>query len=393
MSHPQPVDVLIVGSGPAGLSTALHLAQIDAGWTERMVVVEKAVHPRPKLCGGGVTRPGEAVLARLGLPFEPPHVPVREVRFVYGQQVYALHAEPAFRVTRREVFDHWLVEQAQARGVAVRQGEAVRGITLQPDGVEVVTEKTVFRAQVVVAADGSRSFVRRALKWPAGAHPPLARLLEVLTPEAESPRPDDPFARGVAVFDFTPMASGVQGYTWDFPSLVGGRRMMNRGIFDSRIRAERPRAPLKAALAKALARQGRQLAAYPLQGHPIRWFDPAGVFAMPRVLLAGDAAGVDPFVGEGIAFALGYGGVAAAAIADAFARRDFRFADYRTRLLRDPIVSPLAGRTALAKFLYRLRSPRWIALGWRLAPLIVRLLAWFRPAVMPFPSPRLHKVR
>ncbi|MFW6097498.1 MAG: FAD-dependent monooxygenase, partial [Chloroflexota bacterium] len=49
------VDVLIVGSGPSGMSTALHLVQADAGWAERILVVDKAVHPREKLCGGGVT--------------------------------------------------------------------------------------------------------------------------------------------------------------------------------------------------------------------------------------------------------------------------------------------------------------------------------------------------
>jgi len=49
------VDVLIVGSGPSGASTALHLARRDPAWAGRVVIVEQAVHPREKLCGGGVT--------------------------------------------------------------------------------------------------------------------------------------------------------------------------------------------------------------------------------------------------------------------------------------------------------------------------------------------------
>ena len=52
----EEVDVVIVGGGPAGVSTALHLLQLDPGWAGRMVVLEKAAHPREKLCGGGMGR-------------------------------------------------------------------------------------------------------------------------------------------------------------------------------------------------------------------------------------------------------------------------------------------------------------------------------------------------
>ena len=74
MAQVESVDVLIIGSGPAGMSTALHLVQADQAWADRIVVIEKAVHPRDKLCGGGVTRAGEDILGRLGLSFDPPHV-------------------------------------------------------------------------------------------------------------------------------------------------------------------------------------------------------------------------------------------------------------------------------------------------------------------------------
>ena len=41
-------DILIVGSGPAGTSTALHLVKSDPSWAGRIVIVDKAVHPRDK---------------------------------------------------------------------------------------------------------------------------------------------------------------------------------------------------------------------------------------------------------------------------------------------------------------------------------------------------------
>lgn len=58
----------------------------------------------------------------------------------------------------------------------MRQGESVKEITPHDDHVEVVTELATFRAKVVVAADGSRSYVRRKLKW-AGDEPGTNELM------------------------------------------------------------------------------------------------------------------------------------------------------------------------------------------------------------------------
>lgn len=388
MSQPEKIDVLIIGSGPAGTSTALHLLQIDPAWAGRMVLVDKAIHPREKLCGGGVTQAGENILSGLGLSFEPPHISVRELRLVYGNEAYLVQDNPVFRVTRRDEFDHWLVRQAQQQGVTVRQGEAVTDIRPGEDYIEVVTERAIFHAQVVVGADGSRSLVRRKLKWNKGL--PLARLLEVLTPEAgEKPA----FQSGVAVFDFSTTKAGLQGYYWDFPSLIKGRAFMNRGIFDSRARPERSRIPLKQSLARSLAERERNLEDYQLKGHPIHWFDKKGRFAMPRVILTGDAAGVDPLLGEGISFALGYGEVAAKAIADAFEQRNFNFEDYRKRILSHPLLSTLPVRTGLARFIYRLKHPWQIRLLWRVTGLIIRGFNWYRPNAAMTSSFQLRKIR
>ena len=123
MTQIEYVDVLIVGSGPSGVSTALHLVKQDPAWAERLIVVDKAVHPREKLCGGGVTHLGTNVLAGLGLSFEPQHFTVREARLVYEDLSYSFHGDPVIRITRRDEFDHWLVQKAEERGVTVRQGE------------------------------------------------------------------------------------------------------------------------------------------------------------------------------------------------------------------------------------------------------------------------------
>ncbi len=386
MTKIEEVDILIIGSGPAGSSTALHLVQQNPQWASRIVMVDKAVHPREKLCGGGVTHIGQNILARLGLDFEPQNFAVKEVRLVYEEKAYSFFGNPVFRIVRRDEFDHWLVKKVEAAGVIVRQGEAVQDIVTHEDYVEVRTEKATFHAQVVVAADGSKSFVRRRLKWAGNSH--VARLIEVLTPEDGRIQPE--FKDSVAIFDFTPMTDHqLQGYYWDFPSLVDGKTYMNRGIFDSRARPERPKANLKETLRDEMAERDRDLEEYTIKGHPIRWGDPQEPLSQSRVILVGDAAGADPFMGEGISFALGYGEVACTAVTDAFARQDFSFAAYNDIVWNHSLFKQLKTRIKLARFSYLMRHPWFIRIGWVVTRQIIKFTRWRNPEYIPDIQPMM----
>ncbi|MEQ9363179.1 MAG: NAD(P)/FAD-dependent oxidoreductase [Leptospirales bacterium] len=422
-------DVIIVGSGPSGTATALHLCRRDPEWAGRVLIIDRATHPREKLCGGGVTHFGEEALAELGLTVAPRFFSVREVRLDYREESYVFRGNPAFRIIRRDEFDHWLVGECRAQGVTIHEGEALVGLDflsgpdgesareksdvkteqapgqgatfsateLKGPGAIVRSDRDTYFARVVVGADGSKSLTRRLAGFDSAGHVAsaspsgrpkkstaagsrakhsgnLARLMEVLTPEDAAAQGE--FREGRAVFDFSRMTDGLQGYYWDFPSYVGGAAFMNRGLFDSRVRPERPRADLKAELNDALEKRDRRLADYELKGHPIHWFEARGPHARPGVLLVGDAAGVDPLFGEGISFAIAYGGPAAEAIHDAFARDDFRFADYSRRLMRRGIFRHLRLRVRLARVAYRLRSPGFVKFCWRLARLIVRFTPW-----------------
>lgn len=392
------VDLLIAGAGPAGLAAALHLVRSDRRWAERMVVVEKAMHPRDKLCGGGVTRTGEEELAKLGLALAdghgaPPSVPVTELRLAFGERAWAARGEPVFRVARRRELDAWLLAAAEREGVVVRQGESIRELEPGEGGVRVITDRGSYRAAVLLGADGSKGTVRRRLGWGAGER--QARLLEVLTPESPAGGEGPAGWRGVAVFDFTPMTAGVRGYYWDFPSLVDGRPVMNRGIFDSRTGRGTlaPGTSLKSLLAQALERRGRELDPRALDGHPILWWDRGARVAAPRVLLAGDAAGVDPLLGEGISFALAHGRVAAAAVEDAFVRHDLSFASYPQRLQADPLLAQLSRRRRLAEWVYRFRNRRALSAAWTALPWLVGTLLRLRPGILPVDPIRLERVR
>ncbi len=383
------VDILIVGSGPAGISTALHLVQQNPDWAHRITIVDKAVHPREKLCGGGITRSGLAILDSLGLDFEPAHIPVQSLYFVYRNLQFVIEDSPVFRVVRRDEFDHWMVQKAEEKGIDIRQGEAVIGISPQSDFVDVTTTEGTFRAKILVAADGSNSFVRQKLRWDGKKFTPkMARLLEVLTPEDKNL---PAFENGSAIFDFSPQTDGVQGYVWEFPSLIQGNATMNRGVFDSRVHSKKPRPALKEVLRRALSSKRKNLDDVPLKGFPIHYFDVSNEISRPRILLAGDAAGADPFVGEGIAFALGYGTVAADAIIGAFEDDDFSLSDYKARVLADPLLSVLPTRLILAKILYG--TPIWIQnFAWLLLPVLTRFLARYNARLMPF-APTTRRLR
>lgn len=375
--NPISVDVLIVGSGPSGCSTALHLVKNNPEWVGRVVVLEKAVHPRKKLCGGGVTKFAESILNKLGLPIEPANFEIKEVRLVYENQTYSFYDDPILRIVQRDEFDQWLVKKAELLGVQVRQGEAVKQITQLNDYVEVITEKAIFHAKVLVGADGAFGIVRRALKW--NDNPQVARLLEVSTPENAKIQAE--FCDRVAIFDFTRMTTeDLQGYYWDFPKITKGKAYMSRGVYDSRVRPERHKANLKKTLHDSMAERGRDLADHKLAGYPIRWWSSNGRFSSPRIILVGDAAGTDPLLGEGITFALGYGLVASLAINDAFARNDFSFSNYKKMISKNPLFIQLRIRARIARFIYMIKYPWLLRLGWYIGwhniTWIVALISW-----------------
>jgi len=348
------VDVLIVGSGPSGISTALHLLKRDPSFKDRLLVVDKATHPREKLCGGAITFPGEGILLSLGLDPEVPSFCAAEVRMMAGSKSVRMRGDHLVRIVHRAEFDRWFVEQARARGVRVQEGEAVKRVVPEDAHVVVETTRARYHAKILVAADGSKSFVRHALAWEGEQC--VARLLEVLTPGA----PDDhwEYKERCAAFYLDPVKDGVQGYYWDFPSVVDGEPKMNRGVFDSRAVSSRDMADLKGALRQELDDRDLSLDDYKLKGHPIRWFDPSGPLARPRVILVGDAAGAEPLFGEGITFAIAYGKVATSAILHAFSSRDFSFSSYKRRVLTSHVTWQLPFRVWLARMLYRLKSVR-----------------------------------
>lgn len=360
-------DVIIVGSGPAGSSTALNLHRIAPQVARRTLVLERDRHPRHKLCGGACTPDVYACLQKLGL--DASEVPQRKVDWAHLQYQgrgfrMRFFADHSFRVVRRDEFDGWLARNVCDTGVELKEETRVLALRCVEGGVEVETNRGAFSAPVVVGADGASSLVRRTVCKGARSSN-VARLVDVLTP-SEPHDPSRAIKSGDALLEFAWMPRGIQGYAWSFPTQVHGTPMRNWGIYDSRVLHKRPiGGSLRSVVSEWLAGKGFRLDNFELQGHPIRLFDRRDRFSSPHLLLVGDAAGVDAVFGEGISLALGYGELAAQAISDAFARNDFTFADYRQRVLASPLGRSLRWRTWTARQINRLSHPFFQKLMWR----------------------------
>ncbi len=296
------VEVAIVGGGPAGLVAAAALLRAAPGLAGRVVVLEKATYPREKLCAGGLGDRGWRVLGDLDLAVDVPHVPVAAIRLSTGRAT--MLGRPGGRigrVVRRVQFDAALAEKVRSCGVRVEEGAGVRRLSAGPDGVTLETSRGPVSARVVVGADGVGSIVRRAMGLHAGAL--RAMVLEVDTPDGDG----DP-ARDTLHFEAS--WPELPGYVWDFPTVVDGEPLWCRGVYALRARqgvvAGLPpvEVDLEGRLGAWLAGKGLDLAGCRRKRFGERGYEPRSVVVDGRLLLVGEAAGIDPISGEGIAQAI-----------------------------------------------------------------------------------------
>ena len=333
-------DVIVIGGGPAGATAATLLARAGRS----VMVVDKAVFPRDKCCGDGLTTLALRELDALG--FEPSMVPSWQtvqqawLRSPSGREVcLPMPSDGIFGATapRREL-DDAMLRMARDAGADVREGCAVTDVTQSDTGVEVAVDGIgSVRAKFAIAADGMWSPTRKALGL---AEPGYLGEWHAFRQYATGVT--GPAAQRLYVWfepDFLP------GYAWSFP-LPDGRVNLGFGVLRD---GQRTGKSMNAEWASLLERPHIRAALGPdaqLHDRVAAWPIPAGIdratLSAGRVLFVGDAArATDVMTGEGIGQAIVTGRLAAEAILATSAVTSTYEKEVRAHLLTDHRMSKL----------------------------------------------------
>lgn len=378
-------DVIVVGAGPAGAATAHWCA--SAGLD--VLLLDKAAFPRDKVCGDGLTPRAVAELARMGVgtQAEDGWIRNRGLRVVAGERSWELPwpdlaSFPGYGMARaRMTLDQRLAQHAQASGAKLRERTKVTGPLLDERSGRVVGvhaqpldargradgPATTFRAPVVVAADGVSSRFATALGITRRDDRPLGTAVRTYvrteTAAGVTPRHEDPWMEShLELWDGAPGASNLlPGYGWIF-ALGDGTANVGLGAVSSTPARQSAAGTDYRALLRTWMRNAPGAWGFdaenqvgPVRGAALPMGFNRGPLYSDGAVLVGDAAGmVSPFNGEGIAYALQAGRVAADAIAQARTRttddaRERTLATYADRMRAD-----LGGYYTLGRWFVRL---------------------------------------
>ena len=326
-------DVIVVGAGPAGSTTAHYLARAGLD----VLLLEKTSFPREKVCGDGLTPRAVKALVSLGIPLDEQDgwVPNKGLRIIGGGSRLELPwpeltSYPGYGLVRSRMdFDETLARAAQKAGARLIEDTTVTGPVLddrtgritgviaRPTGAR--GEERRYQARLVIAADGCSSRLSVAMGLRKREDRPLGVAVRTYY---RSPRHDDDYLESwLELWDGDRL---LPGYGWIF-GMGDGTSNVGLGLLNTS-------AAFRNTDYRGLLRRW-------LDGMPPSWgftednrTEPVQGAALPMgfnrtphytrgLLLAGDAGGmVNPFNGEGIAYAMESGEIAARVVTQALSR-------------------------------------------------------------------------
>jgi menaquinone-9 beta-reductase len=338
-------EVIVVGGGPAGLTAATSILDADPSLKGRVLVLEKARYPREKYCAGAIGGRGDTILARLGIRPDVPSVPIDGISLRVADFERSVRVDRIGRVVRRIELDEGIAKLARARGVEIVEDAKVESVSVTSEGASLETSAGRFEARVVVGCDGVGSVVRKAIG--VGPGKLRAQVLELDTEEIAADRPR-------AMIHFDASDRSLPGYTWDFPTVVGGKELVCRGIYHLKVGDEV--IDLGGKLGERLKQMGLDIDRYKNKRFAERGVEIAETFAKGPLMLAGEAAGIDPVTGEGIAQAIEYGAIVGPHVA-AVLRGETRVDTWTDRVRSSRLGLDLRIRERLVREFYGPRRP------------------------------------
>lgn len=297
-------DVVVVGGSCAGAAAACLLSR--HGW--KVIVVDKAVFPRKKLCGGLLTEKAISLLGEIygDIPRQEFVLGGSSAYGIYHADLgkickYSGETERLFAVDR-DRFDHFFLEKAAAAGCKLLCGRAVKEADT---GRVVLDDGQVVFGDYIIGADGPYSVVRKVV---------TSRTKKA--DYAIGIEADVPYEHLTCFHDEKDVCPQIYfgfinaGYGWVFPKPstvtvgLGGLTQSNDGSLRDHFRLF-----LRSLLKHECMMPER------LKGFPIPFHNYMKKPGRGNILLAGDAAGlVEPITGEGMYFAMLSGKLAAEAI-------------------------------------------------------------------------------
>ena len=341
-------DVIVVGAGPAGSTTAYHLARAGLD----VLLLEKTAFPREKVCGDGLTPRATKQLVAMGIDVseEAGWLRNKGLRIIGGGVRLQLDwpelaTFPDYGLVRkRDDFDEQLARQAEKAGARLYERCNV-GAPITDESTGRITgvhaklgeEKTpvTFHAPLVVAADGNSTRLSLAM----GLHRREDRPMGVaVRTYFTSPRHDDDYLE--SWLELWDRREGQErllpGYGWIF-GMGDGTSNVGLGVLNTSEAFKELdwREVLKTWCASMPEDWGYtpENMTGPIRGAAL----PMAFNRQPHytkgLLLVGDAGGlVNPFNGEGIAYAMESGQIVADVIVQAQARQT---AEGRERVLHN----------------------------------------------------------